>query len=80
MKELRKLNFNRMVVGLTGDGMEDAIQRFLESGVDIVFVKPIRIETLKAFLNYVKKYGNHSDPNKKLKVSAGRIMRYLLHE
>jgi len=47
---LRKLGFRNKIAGLTGNAMDDDIQKFIDAGADLVFSKPLPISLLNEFL------------------------------
>eukprot|EP01039_Chlorochromonas_danica_P003832 gene3832-4185_t len=48
---LRKLGYKGLIIGVTGDVHEEAVQRFLSHGADHVLSKPLDIEKLRTWLN-----------------------------
>eukprot|EP01041_Mallomonas_annulata_P000712 gene712-1368_t len=72
-KAIRKIGYDRLIIGLTGTAMDDEVTAFLEAGVDIVLIKPMKADSIKELLKYCKKNGNGSSPSKKLKLIGGKI-------
>jgi signal transduction histidine kinase/ActR/RegA family two-component response regulator len=55
VKYLRKqLKYNSIITGLTGNALENDIQKFIESGVNYVFTKPLSKEKLRKLVFYVR--------------------------
>ena len=47
---IRKLNFDRPIIGITGNVMDDDIQLFMERGANEVLAKPIKVGDFKDLL------------------------------
>lgn len=78
-QEMRKLGFNKLIMGLTGNVMDDDVIAFLDSGVDIVLSKPLRLPEIEAILTFTDKYGFDScGPRSKLTLYGDQIQRYSL--
>jgi signal transduction histidine kinase/CheY-like chemotaxis protein len=59
-KELRKILFDQLIFGITGD--EDN-NMFLESGVDFVIKKPLDIDKINMIIKFIKKNGTKRREN-----------------
>ena len=80
MKLIREIGFKRLVLGLTGNSLDDDIKQFLEAGVDIVLSKPLRPQQLDKILAYVNANGYESDPNYKLALTDEKMERYYVND
>jgi CheY-like chemotaxis protein len=59
-KELRRLGYQNLIVGLTGNVEEEDIQNFLEAGADLVLAKPLKLEQFDALLAFLTHFGPES--------------------
>eukprot|EP01041_Mallomonas_annulata_P001981 gene1981-3856_t len=55
---LRELGYNKLIIGLTGNAMEDDVETFLAAGADVVFTKPMKLEQLNMLFAHIQKKGN----------------------
>ena len=60
---IRKLGFDRLIFGLSGNALDDDRKTFLAAGADCVIPKPFRMPQLDALMNYIKENGFKSDPS-----------------
>jgi len=65
-KALRALGFDKMIIGITGNSMEDELADFRKSGADLVITKPLKIVTLDALIAHINANGPKSSPNHSL--------------
>ena len=56
------MGYNRLIIGLTGDALQDDIERFAAAGADAVFAKPFREDQLSGILSLIAKRGVKSSP------------------
>jgi CheY-like chemotaxis protein len=56
-RRLRAAGFDRLVVGVTGNVMDDEVREFVDAGADAVLAKPIKAATLVALLEHVRARG-----------------------
>jgi two-component system chemotaxis sensor kinase CheA len=75
-KALRTHGYPYLIVGITGNSMEDDIAEFLSSGADIVIPKPFNKFTLDLLVKHIEKYGTLSQPSMKL-VQGNNSMNWL---
>lgn len=54
---LRAMGYENMIVGVTGNALEEDKRSFIEAGADVVLSKPTSKEVLAKFLDYVYKFG-----------------------
>ena len=71
---LRKRGFRNMVVGVTGNVLEDEVAQFLNAGADLVFGKPLRMPALMALLKFVRENGPESQPHMAMKIQADELL------
>ncbi len=56
--KLRKeLNYNKIIIGLTGNVLQEDIIEFTQAGVDLVLGKPVTMKKLQECLDFVEKNG-----------------------
>ena len=61
-KLLRKGGYKNLVVGVTGNVLDDDVGEYQAAGADIVLGKPVRMNALSAILRHVLKEGCLSRP------------------
>eukprot|EP01041_Mallomonas_annulata_P006217 gene6217-12595_t len=54
-KAIRNLGYDKLIVGVTGNSLSVDIEKFIKSGVDMVFTKPFQLEELKSLTTDVRK-------------------------
>jgi CheY-like chemotaxis protein len=65
-KIIRGLGYNNLIFGITGNGLDQDIDEFINNGADYVFVKPFKKEKLDMVFKFVKTYGFTRRPGKKI--------------
>ena len=82
---LRKTHgYRNLIIGLTGNALDDDVTAFLNSGADLVLAKPLRGHHLDALLAYIARYGFRSSRKYRLvmhnhsaiQASIERILRH----
>lgn len=63
---MRRNGFTNLIIGLTGNALDEDVRYFLAAGADCVLAKPLRIAQLDAVLKYVHVHGFTSSPVSKL--------------
>ena len=56
-KHIRKRQYNGIIIGLTGDAMDDEVEKFMTSGADIVLSKPLKFQELNKILEHLSIHG-----------------------
>jgi DNA-binding response OmpR family regulator len=74
--ELRKLGFDKLIVGLTGASFDEEVMEFLECGADAVFPKPLENNLLKSLMQHMSRMGFVSDPKVKWKFDGTKMIKY----
>jgi CheY-like chemotaxis protein len=69
-KELRALGFPYLIVGVTGNVMDDDVAEYLNSGADKVLLKPIKVATIRMLLQHIASHGPRSIPGMVLEASV----------
>jgi CheY-like chemotaxis protein len=57
---IRALGFNGLIIGLTGNALDDDVANFIKAGADCVFYKPFREEHLATLLGFIADHGCES--------------------
>ncbi len=70
-----QLNYQKIVIGLTGNVLQEDINEFTEAGVDLVLGKPVKIGQLQECLEFIEKNGPASywHFDKRLQSTDGRL-------
>ena len=66
----------KLVVGVTGNVMDDDVVEYLTAGADIIMGKPMKVTSLKGLLCYVKQHGPLSRPGMKLSEKRDGILSW----
>lgn len=66
--EMRRLGYNKLVIGLTGEDSPDELQGFVDRGADYVIAKPFDAPKLNLLHTFVAKYGIHRQANKTIQL------------
>lgn len=74
-RALRGLGHSNLIIGLTGDAMEEDHVELLNSGVDLVLSKPLKNVTLDRFLAFVSEHGHESVPGEVIDLVDGVFLR-----
>jgi CheY-like chemotaxis protein len=72
--EIRALKFPGLIIGLTGNALDDDVEHFLEAGADSVFAKPFTDSQLSTILDLIKTHGFRSSPEIRsaMQIATGR--------
>jgi len=57
VRQLRAGGFNNLLIGVTGNVMQDDVQEFLSAGCDLVLSKPLKMDLMVMLLAYVHREG-----------------------
>lgn len=57
---LREGGFENLIVGVTGNVLEDDVAEYLNSGADMVLAKPLKFGTLSNLFCFIKEEGFQS--------------------
>ena len=60
------LRFENLIIGVTGNALDDDVAAFLAAGADMVLAKPLRLHQLDALLSHCASHGFLSSPGHKL--------------
>ena len=61
-RRLRANGYKNLVIGVTGNVLDDDVIEFLAAGADIVLGKPIKMTLLSTILHHFKNEGSLSRP------------------
>ena len=56
-RAMRLAGYPYIIVGVTGNVMEDDVAEYLDAGADMVFAKPVRLSSLKKLLQLIEAQG-----------------------
>ena len=68
-RTIRALGFDKLIVGVTGNAMEDDVAAFLAAGADTVFTKPLKLQQLIMLFKHVDLHGSRSQADRKLRIT-----------
>lgn len=77
-RSLRKQGFQNLIIGVTGNALDDDVLAFTNAGADIVFAKPIRSDQLDAVMSYISFFGPRSSSDFKLVTNGKTIERVVI--
>jgi len=70
---IRTLGYEGLIIGITGNVLDDDVKLYLEGGADIVLSKPLKMSQLEMIFSHADEHGTRSIPNMKLTESFGRL-------
>lgn len=56
-KELRALGYRYLIIGVTGNVLDDDVKSYLKAGADLVLPKPVIMESLLKVIEYISLKG-----------------------
>jgi signal transduction histidine kinase/CheY-like chemotaxis protein len=63
-KILRGMGYQGLIIGITGNGLQQDINQYIENGADYVFIKPFTKSNMAMLIDFVKKEGYESKEGK----------------
>eukprot|EP01036_Dinobryon_divergens_P027451 gene27451-36227_t len=63
VRRLREEGYAKLVVGVTGNVLDDDVMEYLAAGADLVLGKPVKVDMLRMLIRHVKEHGNLSRPD-----------------
>ena len=75
-KILRGLGFSGLIIGITGNGLNEDKQEFINAGADFVFLKPFNKKDLNRLLAFIRKYGYESVYGKVIIETADKTLEW----
>ena len=63
VRKLREEGYAKLVVGVTGNILDDDVVEYLAAGADMVLGKPVKVDMLRMLIRHVKEHGNFSRPD-----------------
>jgi hypothetical protein len=67
---IRDSGFDRLIIGLTGNALNDDVSSFLHSGADCVLAKPLTAAQMESVLSHVRMHGFQSNPKVKYQMET----------
>jgi CheY-like chemotaxis protein len=65
-KIIRGLGYKQLIFGITGNGLKEDIDEFIENGADYVFIKPFKKENLDMIFELIDYYGDERIEGKRI--------------
>ena len=65
-RKLREAGFGNLIIGVTGNVLDDDVVHYLSAGADMVMGKPVKVAVLYMLLRYVQEHGTLSRPTMQL--------------
>jgi CheY-like chemotaxis protein len=62
VRRLREEGYAKLVVGVTGNILDDDVAEYLGAGADMVMGKPVKLVLLKKLLRHATEHGTASMP------------------
>ena len=62
VRTLREAGYVQLVVGVTGNILDEDVDNYLVAGADMVIGKPVKMTLLKKLLRFAKEHGAASRP------------------
>jgi hypothetical protein len=66
VRTLREAGYVQLVVGVTGNILDEDVDNYLVAGADMVIGKPVKMTLLKKLLRFAKEHGAASRPGMRL--------------
>ena len=73
VRKLREEGYVRLVVGVTGNVLDDDVVEYLAAGADMVLGKPVKVDMLRMLISHVKVHGNLSMPDMMLSEAVNSV-------
>ena len=73
VRKLREGGYGKLVVGVTGNILDDDVAEYLAAGADMVLGKPVKLDMLRMLIRHVKVNGNLSMPDMTLSEDGGYL-------
>ena len=74
VRKLREEGYGKLVVGVTGNILDDDVIEYLAAGADMVLGKPVKVDMLRMLMSHVKVHGNLSVPDMMLSEEGGCLV------
>ncbi len=63
---MRKAGYANLVIGVTGNVLDDDVAQYLSAGADMIMSKPMWVTVLQMLLRHVREHGTLSRENMQL--------------
>lgn len=70
---MRRFGYENLIVGVTGNSMEDELNDFMLAGADMVITKPMKPHVLDSLLTFTSTYGCRSRSDQRLTVLGNEL-------
>ena len=65
-QKLRQGGYKNLVIGVTGNILDDDVVEYLAAGADMIMGKPVKVGLLRLLMQYMLENGVHSRPDMQL--------------
>jgi len=62
-RRLRAFGYPHLIIGVTGNALEEDVADFIAAGADSVILKPVSVHQINHILEYAETSGNAHVPN-----------------
>ena len=73
VRKLRDKGYSKLVVGVTGNVLDEDVGKFIAAGADMVLGKPVKLDMLRMLLLHVHENGPLSIPDMTLSEEEGAL-------
>ena len=73
-KILRGIGYSGLIIGITGNGLTEDKNKFIENGADFVFIKPFTKNNLVKLVSFIKNNGYDSINSLKIEEEYGELI------
>ena len=73
VRKLREEGYGKLVVGVTGNVLDDDVMEYLAAGADMILGKPVKVDMLRMLISHVKMHGNLSIPDMMLSEAVNSV-------
>ena len=75
-KILRGMNYNGLIFGITGNGLEEDVKNYLDCGANYIFIKPFNHDKLKSLFQFIEQYGCKNMEGKKIIEESKGVLKW----
>ncbi len=75
----QELRYDRHVIGITGNVLQDDLDQFLAAGANMVLLKPLRVSDLDLLVQHLSEHGLVCDMTQRLKINARNVLKLVAY-
>lgn len=75
-KILRGMNYNGLIFGITGNGLEEDVKNYLDCGANYIFIKPFNHDKLKSLFQFIEQYDCKNMEGKKIIEESKGVLKW----